>query len=143
MGYYRNNYQGMVQGAYQANERCLKVQRHVHEVQGSVKTADEDDPHQHRFCTTSEEAIPYGKDDHIHEVCFRTDTFDEHHHEFKGKTGCAIPVGGGKHVHFLESVTSVNDGHRHKFEVATLIENPTGMEHKEHCDHDHMDNRRY
>lgn len=147
MGYNRNNYQGMVQGAYQANERCPEKQRHVHEIQGSVKTADEDDPHQHRFCTVSGEAIPYGNNDHVHEVCFRTDTYDEHYHEFKGKTGCAIPVGDGRHVHFLESVTSMNDGHRHRFEVATLIENPTGMDHSDHCDHhdhhDHMDNHRY
>lgn len=119
------------------NDACPYNQKHVHEVQGSVKIAErEEDPHNHRFCTVSGEAIPAGNNDHFHEVCFRTDTFDDHHHEFKGKTGCAIPVGDGRHVHFLESVTSEDDGHRHRFEVATLIENPIGNEHKEdHCGH--------
>lgn len=109
-------------GNYQ--EPSCNKQRHVHEIQGSVKLAGEG-PHDHRFCTVSEEAIPYGTNDHVHEVCFRTDTFDDHYHEFKGKTGCAIQI-GDRHVHYLESVTSVDDGHRHRFECATLIENPSG-----------------
>jgi hypothetical protein len=118
MGYYRSGYKGAFDKSY--NE----CQRHVHEIQGSVKTADN---HQHRFCTVSGEAIPYGHNDHIHEVAFRTDTYDEHYHEFKGKTGCPVQVGDGdRHVHYLESVTSMDDGHRHKFECATLIEDPTG-----------------
>ena len=111
-------------------------QRHVHEIQGSVKTADQEEPHQHRFCTVSSEEIPFGGNDHVHEVAFRTDTFEDHQHEFRGRTGCAIPV-GNRHVHFLESVTSINDDHRHCFEVATLINNPTGEDDR----HDENHNR--
>lgn len=107
-----------------------EMQKHVHEVQGSVKI-DGEDPHNHRFCTVSGEAIPYGGNDHIHEVVFRTDTYDDHYHEFRGKTGCAIKV-GDRHIHYLESVTSVDDGHKHRFEAATLIENPTGTHHHKH-----------
>jgi hypothetical protein len=109
------------------NERCSEEQKHVHEVQGSVRTADPDDPHQHRFCTVTGEARPCNEDDHFHEVEFSTDTYENHHHEFKGRTGGAIPV-GNRHVHFLESVTSINDQHQHEFEFATLINNPTGEE---------------
>jgi hypothetical protein len=118
----------------QVEESCHKEQKHVHELQGSVKLAG-GDPHEHRFCTVTEEACPYGVDDHIHEVCFRTDFHDDHYHEFKGKTGCAIPV-GDRHVHYIESVTTVDDGHRHAFEAATLINNPTGEDHKKGCWHD-------
>ena len=155
MGYNRNNYQRQYQGRYQGqyqeeckgqyqeeckgHEKCEEEHKHVHEIQGSLKMACEY-PHHHRFCTVSEEAMSVGDKDHVHEVCFRTDTYDKHFHEFKGKTGCAIPVGNGKHVHFLDSVTSVNDGHRHKFECATLIDNPTGMEYKKDCN-DHRDSR--
>lgn len=120
----RNNYAGTRPGAWTESERCHDEQKHVHELQGSVKIADEDEPHNHRFCTVTCEAIPFGDGDHVHEVEFLTDFFDDHFHEFKGKTGCAIPVGDGRHVHFIDSVTTVNDGHRHAFEAATLIENP-------------------
>jgi hypothetical protein len=131
MGYReRNNYQG---------PDCEK-QKHVHELQGSVKTADQEDPHQHRFCTVTGEAIPYGGNDHVHEVAFRTDTFDDHHHEFRGRTGCAIPV-GDRHVHYIDSVTSVDDGHRHRFEAATMIENPTA-EDRDHCHKDEHEHHR-
>ncbi|MBH1942295.1 hypothetical protein I5677_15445 [Mobilitalea sibirica] len=102
-------------------------QRHVHEIQGSVKTAGAH-PHEHRFCTVSGEAIPYGSNDHVHDVIFRTDYHGEHYHEFKGKTGCMVRV-GDRHVHYLESITSIDDGHKHRFECATLIENPTGEGH--------------
>jgi hypothetical protein len=112
---------------YNYQESCHEEQKHVHELQGSVKTADQEDPHQHRFCTVTEEAMPVGDHDHVHEVCFRTDFFDGHFHEFKGRTGCAIKV-GDRHVHYIESVTSLDDGHRHNFEAATLIENPTGSD---------------
>jgi hypothetical protein len=137
---YRNDYQGIRSG----EESCKNKQKHVHELQGSVKFAVEDGPHNHRFCTVTGEAIPVGNDDHVHEVCFTTDFYDDHFHEFKGKTGCAIPV-GNRHVHFIESVTSVDDGHRHDFEAATLIENPIEKEYKSDCimddhyDHFHRD----
>ncbi len=118
MEYDRNYYEGRYDG------KCDK-QKHVHEVQGSVKIGGED-PHTHRFCTVTGEAIPYGNNDHIHEVAFRTDFSVDHYHEFRGKTGCAIKVDENRHVHYIESVTSMDDGHRHRFEVATLIENPSG-----------------
>lgn len=126
-------------------ELCHEKDRHVHEIQGSVKIAErEDDPHNHRFCTVSGEAMSLGTDNHVHEVCFLTDTYEDHQHEFKGRTGGAIPVCDGRHVHFLESVTSMNDGHRHMFECATLIENPIGEEHKQHLeDHHHEEHRRH
>lgn len=115
-----------------------KGQRHVHELQGIVMIAEEEeDCHGHRFCAVTGEAIPYGTDDHIHEVCFCTDFFEDHYHEFKGKTGCAIPV-GNRHVHYIDSVTTVNDGHRHEFEAATLIDNPTGNKHRHNCLKDYM-----
>lgn len=115
---------------YEGNQsKCNEKQKHIHEVQGSVKIAGED-PHSHRFATVTGEAIPYGTNDHIHEVCFRSDFYDDHYHEFKGKTGCAIKVDEDRHVHYIESVTSVDDGHRHGFEAATLIENPTEKERK-------------
>lgn len=130
---YRNNYQGIQSG----EEHCHEEQKHVHELQGSVKFAEEDDPHGHRFCTVTEEACPVGEGEHIHEVCFRTDYYDGHYHEFRGKTGVAIPV-GNRHVHFIESVTTIDDGHRHEFEAATLIENPTEKSYKSDCkDHEH------
>ncbi len=128
---YRNNYQGARSG----EEKC-HIEQHVHELQGSVKFAEEDDPHNHRFCTITEEACPVGDGEHVHEVCFKTDFYEDHCHEFRGKTGVAIPVGNNKHVHFLESVTSVNDGHRHEFEVATLIENPIEKKTKCECKHE-------
>ena len=138
---YRNNFTGVRSG----EENCHDEQKHVHEIQGSVKIAEEDDnPHNHRFCTVTEEACPVGEGQHIHEVCFKTDFFEDHFHEFRGKTGVAIPV-GNRHVHFIESVTTVNDGHRHEFEVATLIENPIEKKDKWDCkdkdrqDHYHRD----
>lgn len=112
-------------------------QRHVHELQGSVMVAEEDDPHNHRFCTVTGEAIPYGADDHVHDVCFCTDFYNDHYHEFKGKTGCAIPV-GNRHVHYIDSITTVDDGHRHEFEAATMINNPIGREHRHDCLRDYM-----
>lgn len=102
-------------------------QKHVHEIVGSVQIEGCcDEAHNHRFATVSGEAIPTGCDDHVHEVCFRTDFADGHYHAFKGKTCGAIDVGGGRHVHFLEAETEEADGHKHCFRVATLIEDPTG-----------------
>lgn len=109
----------------QAFNQCHCKQKHVHELQGSVVIAEPcKEPHNHRFATVSDEAIPLGPNDHYHEVKFRTDFYEDHFHEFCGKTTGAIPV-GDRHVHFIKSVTSVNDGHQHNFRVATLIDNPT------------------
>lgn len=107
-------------------ERHDNDQRHLHEVQGSVMIADQDEPHNHRFVTVSGEAIPCGHGDHVHEVRFRTDFYENHYHTYTGKTCGAVPVGNGRHVHFLKSVTSVDDNHKHRFRFATLIENPIG-----------------
>lgn len=108
---------------------CDEEQTHVHEVQGSLQIAErEEDPHNHRFATVSGEVIPFGRDNHVHNIVFRTDFYEEHFHTFRGRTCPAVFVGGGRHVHFLEDETSFNDGHRHDFRVATLIENPIGEE---------------
>lgn len=113
-----------------SKDRCNcndKKQTHVHEIQGSVQIAEpQEDPHNHRFATVSDEAIPAGMS-HFHEVKFRTDFYENHFHEFCGKTSLAIPV-GDRHVHFLESITDVSDGHFHDFRVATLIDDPIGEE---------------
>jgi len=101
-------------------------QTHDHEVQGSVRLAETRcDLHNHRFATVTSPAIPYGPDDHVHEVAFRTDFYEDHYHEFCGMTGVAIPT-GDRHVHFLESMTTTSEGHCHEFRVATLIEDPIG-----------------
>lgn len=127
---YRNNYNSYPQPCHEEQRHVHEEQRHVHELQGSVKIAEEEeDSHNHRFCTVTGEAMPLGANDHFHEVCFRTDFFEDHFHEFKGKTCGAIPV-GDRHVHFIESVTTENDCHRHVFEAATLIENPIGECHR-------------
>lgn len=123
---YNNQYNYNYHDNYDEHKNHDK-QKHVHEVQGSVKIAEQDDPHTHRFATVSGEAIPFDGD-HCHEVKFRTDFYEGHYHEFCGKTSGAIPVGGDRHVHFLESVTTKDDDHCHKFRVATLIEDPTGEE---------------
>lgn len=114
------------------NYHDCKKQKHVHEITGSTRIIREcDDCHNHRFCTVSGEAISIpGKQDHFHEVKFRTDFSDGHFHEFYGKTSGAIDVGAGKHVHFLKDFTEVEDGHKHEFQVATLIDSPIDFEHK-------------
>ncbi|MDO5783451.1 MAG: YmaF family protein [Eubacteriales bacterium] len=99
----------------------------MHEVVGSTQIEGCcDEAHNHRFATVSGEAIPKGCDDHVHEICFRTDSTDGHCHEFKGKTGGAIDVGDGRHVHFAEAKTDEADGHKHCFRVASLIDDPIG-----------------
>lgn len=103
---------------------CPQIQKHDHEIQGSVEIAEPGDPHNHRFATVSGEAIRCG-DSHIHEVKFRTDFYEDHFHKFYGKTCPAITV-GDRHVHFLESVTEVSEGHQHEFRLATLINDPIG-----------------
>jgi len=109
----------------QNGRSCPITQKHVHEILGSVQIAEpQEDPHNHRFATVSDEAIQCGNT-HVHEVKFRTDFYENHFHEFCGRTLGAVPV-GDRHVHFLESVTSCNDGHKHEFRVATLIDNPIG-----------------
>lgn len=114
------------QSREQSYSQCHNKQKHVHEIQGSVQIAEpQEDPHNHRFATVSDEAIPLGPNDHYHEVKFRTDFYENHYHEFCGKTSGAIPV-GNRHVHFIKSFTSVNDGHKHNFRVATLIDDPIG-----------------
>lgn len=105
--------------------RCPRMQKHVHEIVGSTKIAEENgECHNHRFATVSDEAIQICGEDHVHEVKLRTDFFDDHFHEFYGKTSGAIWVGDNRHVHFIKDFTNVEDGHRHAFRVAALIDNP-------------------
>lgn len=101
-----------------------ETQTHVHEIQGSVKLAEEDDDrHNHRFATVSSEVIPIKGGGHKHAFFVNTDFFD-HHHEVAGETGPAINVGNGKHVHFATGQTTIDDGHFHEFQFATLIDSP-------------------
>ena len=99
------------------------TQTHVHEIQGSVKLAEEgEDRHNHRFATVSSQVIPSGNS-HKHAFFVSTDFFD-HHHEVAGETGLAIKVGNGKHVHFATGQSTIDDGHFHDFQFATLIDSP-------------------
>lgn len=108
------------------NHSCCNQQRHVHEIQASVKIAEScRNPHNHRLATVSDEALYMGND-HCHDVKFRTDYYDGHFHTFSGRTTGAIEVCDGRHVHYLQSVTSENDEHCHEFRLATLIEDPIG-----------------
>lgn len=113
-------------GIYHPHPPGHERQFHVHEIQGSVELVEGgEDPHNHRFATVSEEAIPHGPDDHYHEVKFQTDFYEDHFHEFCGRTGGAVEV-GDRHIHFLQSETQVSESHRHEFRFATLINNPIG-----------------
>lgn len=108
----------------ETSESLCIIRQHVHEVTGSTLIAERcEDPHNHRFATITDEAIPY-MGSHVHKIKFRTDTYDGHHHDFYGFSSTAIPVGDGRHVHFIKAYTSAADGHRHLFRVATLIEEP-------------------
>ncbi len=101
---------------------CPLLPKHVHEVQGNVDITEIDgSSHNHNFVAVTEEAIPVGTSDHIHEVRFTTDTFDNHSHEFHGKTTGAIPV-GDRHVHFLKAETEPCEGHNHKFRLVTFLD---------------------
>lgn len=110
-------------------DRCNspQEQRHVHEFTGSVRLAElNEDPHNHRFAGVSEQAIPIGGGNHIHEICTKTDFYENHFHFINVQTGPAIPVGKGRHIHFVSAMTNVEDGHCHDFIVAVLIDNPIG-----------------
>lgn len=109
----------------EASDTRAGLQGHVHEILGSVKTAEREDPHGHRFCTVTGEAIPSGANDHVHEVSFITDYYDNHYHGFTGRTGGAVQV-NDRHVHYIKAATSVDDNHSHEFEAATMINDPTG-----------------
>ena len=76
-----------------------EYQLHVHEYLGSTRIAEaEEDPHNHRFCGVTGEAIPC-KGSHVHKLLERTDFYENHHHIIKATTGPAIDVGCGRHVH--------------------------------------------
>ncbi|MCK9861055.1 YmaF family protein [Paenibacillus sp. ATY16] len=104
---------------------CYKVQRHVHEFQGSTQLAEEgNDRHNHRFAGVTGQAIPRGNS-HVHEIDLTNTDFFNHFHKLKKiTTGPAIPVGRGKHVHFVKGQTTFNDGHVHPFKFSTLIQAP-------------------
>lgn len=107
-----------------SNSSCRPPKQHVHEILGSTLIAERcEDPHNHRFATVSDEAIPY-MGSHVHKIKFRTDSYDGHYHEFCGTSSPAIAVGDGKHVHYARAYTFPADGHVHEFKVATLINSP-------------------
>ena len=100
------------------------TQLHVHGVQGSVKLADYVCvAHTHRMTTVSGPPIEMGERDHVHEICFGTDSFEGHVHGFTGQTGGAICTGCG-HVHYLEGMVTCAENHRHCFKLTTLIDDP-------------------
>lgn len=100
------------------------TQSHVHEVEGSVKLAEEgDDRHNHRFAGVTSQLIP-DPDGHRHAILTNTDFFENHHHEIGVITGLPIPVGNGKHVHFVVGNSTLDDGHFHQFQFTTLIDSP-------------------
>lgn len=99
-------------------------EQHVHEIVGSTFIAERcEDPHNHRFATVSDKAVPY-RGSHVHDIKFRTDSYDGHWHEFCGTSSPAIWVGDGRHIHFAKAVTTDADKHVHEFRVASLIDNP-------------------
>ncbi len=101
--------------------------RHVHEVLGSVRIAEQsEDPHNHRFAGVSDQAIQLPGGSHVHEVEIRTDFYEDHFHFIRGRSGPAIPLCDGRHVHYLSGETSVSDGHDHGFIAASLINDPIG-----------------
>lgn len=107
-----------------ASENCMHIKQHNHEIIGGTFIAERcEDPHNHHFATVSGEAIPY-RGNHVHEVCFTTDSYDGHFHKYTGTSSPAIPVGDGRHVHFIKACTTMADGHSHEFRFATLIDNP-------------------
>lgn len=121
-----NNYNGNYKdGNYNNNNKCKK-QSHTHEYLGSVKLAEREDPHNHRFCGVTGEAIPLPNGNHCHELETKTDFYEDHFHLLCTKTGPAIPVGNDRHIHYVKGVTSVEENHRHEFQFATLIEDPIG-----------------
>jgi hypothetical protein len=105
---------------------CNKKQRHNHEYTGSVRLAESDDLHNHRFCGVTGEAIPMPNGNHCHELETRTDFYEDHFHMVCMKTGPGIPVGNDRHVHYVKGATTVEDNHCHEYQFATLIENPIG-----------------
>lgn len=102
---------------------CPTLTRHIHEIQGNVDAVEDSDySHTHNFISITDEAIPIGSQDHIHEVRFKTDTYENHSHEFSGKTTGAIPI-GDRHVHFLKSETTSDADHKHTFSLVTFLDN--------------------
>lgn len=102
---------------------CASLSEHVHEIQGTLEmTNNHEEQHTHNFAMITDEGIPIGSNDHIHEVRFQTNAFHHHTHEFIGRTSGAIPV-GERHVHFLESETGFQEGHNHRFNFVTFLDN--------------------
>lgn len=104
------------------DKKEVALQYHVHDFQGYLKTADN---HYHRFTGVTGEAIPIEKNDHIHELVFRTDFVNGHYHEYIGRTSGAIAI-GDRHIHYIEATTGANAGHSHGFRLLTLLHDPGG-----------------
>ncbi len=95
---------------------------HVHEVYALTGVAEHGkDSHQQRILAITSEPKLVGKNNHYHEVIFKTDFYGKFFHEGWGKTGGAVRVGDG-HVHFLEGTTTVDDGHWHRYRIATSLD---------------------
>ncbi|CUH94699.1 hypothetical protein P22_0765 [Propionispora sp. 2/2-37] len=102
-------------------------QTHVHEFLGSTRLAElEEDPHNHRFAGVSDEVIPIGNCQHIHEIRTKTDFYEDHFHEICVRSGPAVFVDEDRHVHFVCGTTTEVEDHEHDFIFATLIEDPIG-----------------
>ncbi len=124
--YNGNNFNGNNYNNNNYNNNNCKKQSHTHEYLGSVKIAEKEDPHNHRFAGVTGEAIPLPNGSHYHEFENKTDFYEDHFHLMCTKTGPAIPVGNDRHVHCVKGTTSLEDNHRHDFQFATLIEDPIG-----------------
>lgn len=118
-GYCSNN--GSMANVFNQN----RIQRHVHELEESVKLAEMcPDRHNHRTAAVTGQAIFIGNGNHVHKVDTRTDFLD-HFHRIDVFTGPALFIPGtNKHIHLVRGFTSVNDGHRHAFLFTTQIEAP-------------------
>lgn len=110
--------------------RCnLEPTNHTHEMLGTTRgamTRTTDETHSHRLAAVTSAPIMVARNNHVHEVRLRSDTYEGHAHEFRGVTSEAVPV-GDRHVHFLKGRTTMNDGHTHEFRLVSLIEDPTGV----------------
>jgi len=99
--------------------------KHVHEFLGSTKVKE---CHTHRFAGETFEGIVLSNGTHKHRFSTNTDFYADHHHKISGITGINMNVGNGRHVHFVLLRTTMNDNHTHLYRLATLIDNPSGLE---------------
>lgn len=99
-----------------------EIQNHVHDFYGYTKTGDN---HYHHFAGVTGEAVPVAKNDHVHEVVFKTDFIEGHFHEYIGRTTGTI-ICGDRHTHYIESCTTTNADHSHGFRLLMQLPDQTG-----------------